>query len=53
MGTLYDEDNEEEYEPTLSEEEAKRLTRWVVEHGHTKEEAYEALAYIMGASISE
>jgi len=27
MGTFYDEDDEEEYEPTLSEEEAKRLTR--------------------------
>jgi hypothetical protein len=50
MGALYDEDDEEEFELTLTEEESQRLTKWVIDHGHTKEEAYEALAYVMGAT---
>ena len=51
MGALYDEDCEEEFELTLTEEEPQRLTKWVIDHVHTKEEAYEALAYVMGATV--
>ncbi len=50
MGKIYDEDDEE-VEQTMTEEQAKRLTQWVVDHGHSKEDAYEALAYVMGATV--
>ena len=49
MGTIYEED--EEIEETLTEAQAKRLTEWVVNNGHTKEDAYEALAYVMNATV--
>ncbi len=49
MGTLFEED--EEIEQTLTEEQAKRLIQWVVKHGHSKEDAYEALAYVMNATV--
>lgn len=48
MGTEYDEDEEE---GVMSEEAAQRLVEWVIDHGHTKEEAYEALAFTMGAAV--
>lgn len=28
--------------------EAERLIRWLVEHGHTYEEAYECIAFMAG-----
>lgn len=28
--------------------EAERLIRWLVEHGHTYEEAYECIAFMSG-----
>ena len=49
MGIIYDED--EEIEQSITEEQAKRLTEWVVNHGLSKEQAYEALAYVMGATV--
>ena len=51
MGALYD-DDEEEIEESLTDEQAKRLTEWVFKNGHTKEEAYEALAYVMSATVN-
>ena len=48
MGKIYEEDEENEH---LTEEQAKRLTQWVVNHGHSKEDAYEALAYVMSATV--
>lgn len=52
MGIMYDED-EEEIEVGLTEEQAQRLVEWVINHGHTKEKAYEALAYVMGATVEQ
>ncbi len=49
MGNTFEED--EEYEQTMTEEQAHRLTQWIVDHGHSKEDAYEALAYVMGAIV--
>ena len=53
MGYSYDEDDEEEYEESLTEEQAQRFVEWVMEHGHSKEDAYEGLAYIMGATVEQ
>ena len=52
MGIIYDED-EEEFEAGLTENQAQRIVEWVTDHGHTKEEAYEALAYVMGVNIDQ
>ena len=32
---------------------AQRLVEWVIDHGHTKEEAYEALAFTVGAAVEK
>lgn len=48
MGTEYDEDEEE---GVMSEAAAQRLVEWVINHGHTEEEAYEALSFTMGAAV--
>ena len=45
MGKEYEEDEE-----GLTEEQAQRLVEWVIDHGHTEAEAYEALAVVMGAA---
>ena len=47
MGKMYDDEEENE---AFTEAEAKRLVKWVTDHGHSKEEAYEALAYVMNAT---
>ena len=39
----------DEEETNLTEEEAQRLVEWIIDHGHTEAEAYEALAYVMDA----
>ena len=36
-------------EDMITEKQAKRLVEWAEAHGHTTEEAYEALAYVMNA----
>ena len=41
----------EELENELTEEEAQRLVEWVIGHGHSEQEAYEALAYTMGVKV--
>ncbi len=51
MGKKYDEDEEESW--FMSEEAARRLVKWVMDHGHTEAEAYEALAVTMGAAVEE
>lgn len=48
---MYEED--EAFEDTITEEQAARLVKWVMDHGHTKEEAHEALAYVMNATGEE
>ncbi len=45
MGKEYEKD-----EDGLTEEQAQRLVEWVIDHGHTEIEAYEALAVVMGAT---
>ena len=41
--------NEEVDEMTTAETE--RLIRWLVEHGHSYEEAYECIAFMAGKTI--
>ncbi len=53
MGYIYDEDDEEEFETGLTEEQAQRFVEWVTSHGHSKADAYEGLAYIMGATVEQ
>lgn len=36
-------------EEMITEKQAKRLVEWVKTHGHSEEEAYEALAFVMDA----
>jgi hypothetical protein len=36
-------------EEMITEKQAQRLVEWAVSHGHTTEEAYEALAFVMNA----
>ena len=33
----------------ITEKQAKRLVQWIESHGHTTDEAYEALAFVMNA----
>ena len=37
----------------ITEDQARRLVEWIVDHGHTKGEAYYALAYVMNAAVDE
>jgi len=46
-------DDNEEKAWFMSEEAARRLVEWVMNHGHTKAEAYEALAVTMGAAVDK
>ena len=41
----------EEFDVTTSETE--RLIRWLVQHGHTYEEAYECIAFMSGKTDFE
>ncbi len=50
MGIMFD---GEEIEASISEIEAQRLVKWLVDHGSSKEEAYEALAYTMNATVEQ
>lgn len=36
-------------EENMQATEARRLYQWLIEHGHTEEEANEAIAYVIGA----
>ncbi len=44
---------QEEGEAGLTEKQAARLVECIINLGHTKEEAYYALAYVMGAVDKE
>lgn len=44
---------EMEYEDTITEKQAARLVAWIVRHGHSESEAYEALAYVMSANVPD
>ncbi len=44
-------EEEIEAEDTLSESQARNLVKWCIKHGHTKEEAYECLAYVLNACV--
>ena len=37
-------------ENTMTEAQAQRIVEWVKSHGHTKEEAYECLAFVISNS---
>ena len=37
----------------LSDAQAQRVVRWDLEHGHSKGEAYEHLAYALGATADQ
>ena len=45
--------DEEEFETSMSEVEARRLVKYLVDHGMSKEEAYETLVYTMGATLEQ
>lgn len=51
MGSLYDGAEEEGIEESLTDKQAKRLKDCVVKNEHSKEKAYEALAYVLGATV--
>ncbi len=36
---------------SLEDVHAQRLVNWVISRGHSKQEAYEALAHVMGADL--
>lgn len=48
---FYDDAEEEGIEESLTDKQAKRLTECVVKNEHSKEKAYEALAYVLGATV--
>ena len=37
----------------MSEDIAQRIVKWALNHGHSKEEAYEALAYSLNATVEQ
>ena len=37
----------------ITEKQAARLVEWITGHGHSLEEAYEALAFVMNAERKE
>lgn len=37
----------------ITEAQAARLVEWLIGHGHTEEEAYKALAFVMNAERKE
>ena len=41
------------YEDMISEKQASRLVAWCKAHGHTEDEAYECLAYVMNAKDTD
>lgn len=46
-------DDEMEVEEGMTEGQAQRFVKWAVNHGKTREEAYEGLAYIFGVTLEQ
>ena len=42
-----------EREDEMSTVETERLIRWLIEHGHSYEEAYECIAFMAGKQITK
>ncbi len=51
MGKIYE--DEDDGTEGLTEEQARRLVKKVIELGHSEAEAYEALAYVMNATCEQ
>ncbi len=49
MEKMYQEDDQE----GITEKQAQRLVERIISLGHTKEEAYYTLAYVMNAVVKE
>ena len=51
MGKAYEDGDEDEI--GITEQQAQRIVDWVIEHGHTEAEAYEALAAVLGVDVKK